>query len=227
MRSSILLIGLGFQFFNLLAQQSLNDKVIIYIDRETGQKYGKYDIQGVVGWHNNAFKYVVKITDDTIFYYLDDRKFSDVEITHDSISQLIVNKTIQVDSIIDLEGNLYTQSDFESKVIVYNFWATSCAPCIAEIPELNRLAESYSNKDVIFFAPLNDSDQSKIKNFLSKKDFKYNVVPDAHLLVQIFNAFGLPTHIIVDKKGIVRFSQFGGNSATIFDLLNDEIKKYL
>jgi thiol-disulfide isomerase/thioredoxin len=228
---TIILLLLSFQFFNSYAQQTPEnkEKTVVYIDQQTGKMYSKYDIEGVVGWHTGAFRYLVRVTNDTVFYYLDKREYSEIKATHDSISQLIVNKRVQISPFVDIEGNTFTNSDLESKVLVFNFWATSCRPCVAEIPELNRLTETYLNQDVLFFAPLTGSNQlSMIEDFLNRKEFKYRVIiPKTTNLVDTFNAFGLPTHIIVDKNGIVRFSQFGGNPDEIYNKLDAEIRKYL
>jgi thiol-disulfide isomerase/thioredoxin len=59
-----------------------------------------------------------------------------------------------------------SNKDLEGKVVVFNFWFTSCVPCLKEMPELNKIAEKYKdNKSVIFLAP--SFEESKlIKKFL-------------------------------------------------------------
>src|SRR6185312_613814 len=48
-------------------------------------------------------------------------------------------------TVADLNGKMYKLSDLKGKTVVLNFWFTTCAPCVTEMPELNRLIEKYKN----------------------------------------------------------------------------------
>lgn len=71
-----------------------------------------------------------------------------------------------------IDGETLSLEQLQGKVIVINFWFESCAPCIAELPALNRLREEYKSKDVVFIAFGKDDSQT-IKDFLKRRDFKY------------------------------------------------------
>ena len=66
-----------------------------------------------------------------------------------------------------IEGNLYNLYDFKGKVVLLNFWATWCAPCIAEFPELLNLAKNEQD-NVILIAVSVDEKIENIKPFLKR-----------------------------------------------------------
>jgi thiol-disulfide isomerase/thioredoxin len=66
-----------------------------------------------------------------------------------------------------LEGDSYNLYDFKGKVVLLNFWATWCAPCIAEFPELLNLAKNEQN-NVILIAVSVDEKIENIKPFLKR-----------------------------------------------------------
>src|SRR5947199_6002703 len=59
----------------------------------------------------------------------------------------------------------------KGKVVVLEFWATWCAPCIASIPHLNELAERFRNDDVVFIA-LTDEPRATVEPFLKRRPIK-------------------------------------------------------
>src|ERR1035437_3119800 len=58
------------------------------------------------------------------------------------------------------DGKAVTLADFRGKILVLNFWATWCPPCVDEMPSLNRLAERYSDKGLEVVAVSVDEDRS-------------------------------------------------------------------
>lgn len=219
-----------FVFIHAIAQTatSANEKVSIYIHKQSGKIYEYEDFYGQANhWLSGTFKYVFKISGDTTYYYLDEADIDGILATKDSIAKVKLHSSVSIGELIDLNGTKYDQPIFEDKVLVFNFWGIGCRPCIAEFPELNKLVSSFEDKDVLFFAPTSDDNNKVIDDFLSQRDFKYTVIPDARDLAEKLNAFGLPIHAIIDRNGILRFIQFGGKKETIFSVLETEINKYL
>lgn len=99
----------------------------------------------------------------------------------------------------DINNESYTLDSLKNKVIVLNFWFVKCKPCVAEIPDLNKIREKYKDKDVAFFAITFDS--KKILNeFTQKKQFDFILIPSAFKTIQQFKIQSYPTTIIIDKK---------------------------
>jgi len=119
------------------------------------------------------------------------------------------------------------------KIIVINFWYTSCAPCVAEMPALNKLVEVFKDSDVVFIAFARDN-ESELASFLAKRSFDFKIVASSNDIAESYCAgiFGWPMSIVVDRQGIVRKIVSGGYvderaETYIYEELYPVIKKYL
>jgi len=93
---------------------------------------------------------------------------------------------------------------------VLNFWFLGCPPCIAEVPELNKLVAEFKDKNVVFLALALD-DEKALRSFLKEKEFKYQVVPNASdIIMGKYEVSIFPTHIILDAEGNI-VSELIGN----------------
>ena len=105
----------------------------------------------------------------------------------------------------DLNGIEYNNENTKGKIIIFKCWFIACKPCVAEFAELNEFVKKYkSRNDVLFISLAMDSKDSLIK-FLASKPFDYVVVPkQKDLMVKVLNISSYPTHLIVDKNGIIQ-----------------------
>ena len=104
----------------------------------------------------------------------------------------------------DMGNNLIRTKDLKGKINVINFWFKACAPCVAEIPDLNTLVVKYKSKGINFWAITKDS-SSEIGNFLKKHPFDFSVIPNGNdLYKKKFQLmWGMPFTIITDKKNVI------------------------
>lgn len=108
-------------------------------------------------------------------------------------------------SLTDIKGNHYTLNNLKGKIVVLNFWFTTCASCITEMPELDGLVDKYgSDKNIVFLAVTFDK-ADKVKQFLAKKEFKYNIISDQAELIKKYGISAFPTSIIVDRNGGIAY----------------------
>jgi peroxiredoxin len=117
----------------------------------------------------------------------------------------------------DMNGQTVALTELRGKVVVLNFWAVTCAPCRVEMPALNKLAEEYGDRDVVFLAPTGDGSDS-VRRFLKKQKFAYRVLPAAGELMVLYGIRGFPVHMVIDKKGRVATRLFGGSKDRHEDL---------
>lgn len=109
--------------------------------------------------------------------------------------------------MISIAGEKFGPEELNGKIVVLNFWYTSCPPCLKEIPELNKLVSEFKEKDVVFLALAID-DEKSLQSFLKENPFDYQIIPSAlGLMVKFFepDASGnleakFPTHIVVDRE---------------------------
>jgi peroxiredoxin len=78
------------------------------------------------------------------------------------------------------------------------------------MPGLNKLTEEYKEKDVVFIAFALDK-ADPLKDFLKKKSFKYQIVPEAGKIAGLYGAKVFPTHILINKKGQIEYFLTGGS----------------
>ena len=99
-----------------------------------------------------------------------------------------------------LDGTELDLAALRGKVVVLNFWSLGCAPCRAEIPQLNRLVTDFKGKDVVFIAFALD-DTKDLQESLRELNFSYHLVPDSLAVAQKFDVSAYPKHIVIDKEG--------------------------
>lgn len=102
----------------------------------------------------------------------------------------------------DLKGKTVKLSDFRGKVVLLNFWATWCVPCVAEVPELVKWQEQYKKSLQIIGISYPPTNVAKIRSFVSKNKINYPILLGSKATRKIFESGDiLPTTVILDKKG--------------------------
>lgn len=116
----------------------------------------------------------------------------------------------------DQNGRTVKISDLKNKVVFINFWATWCPPCIAEMPNINKLYESYQNDDEVVFLMISlDENFNKAKKFLDNKDFKFDIYHPKSSLPKELESRGIPNTFVLGKNGKIEYSKMGmGNYNT-------------
>ena len=118
----------------------------------------------------------------------------------------------------NLEGSSYPMDSLDNKVVVLDFFATWCAPCIAELPEIDAIHRRYASAlDVEVLVVANDSGgdtPESIQAFVEARDlgvpFVYDPGGKAH---RAFGFAGLPGLVVIDRSDRIRFTREGYNAA--------------
>ena len=110
---------------------------------------------------------------------------------------------------VKLDGAAAPLTDFEGKVVLVDFWATWCAPCVATMPDLQKLHEKYSDGGFSMIGvSIDEGGANKVKPFLAKHKFTYPILLDLDAKSPAWKAFGVhgvPALFLVDRNGqIVR-----------------------
>ncbi len=110
-----------------------------------------------------------------------------------------------------LDGAPLDAAALNGKVVVMNFWATWCVPCIAEIPSFNKLHEEYGQKGVaVVGVSMDDEGAESVRPFLKKHPIDYTVALGSDAVSKQFGLDELPVTVIFDRSGkqIKRFAGF-------------------
>jgi len=129
------------------------------------------------------------------------------------------------------DGNFYSLSQLQGKVVVLTFWTTRCEICHSEIPKLNRLADHYRGRDVVFLAPTMDGPQ-KIEPYVKKNPFAFSIVPNSFAVMLKYADIdgsgrinmGFPAYFVIDRHGSIAMRTDGWDKT---ENLNALISKLL
>ena len=116
-----------------------------------------------------------------------------------------------------------TLSQFRGQVVVLNFWATWCPPCIEETPSLVRMQAHLKDKGVVVLAVSIDADDAAYHKFL--KDYSVNMVTvrdEAKKASSLYGTFGWPESYVIDRNGLIRRKFIGA-----VDWTSPEITEFL
>lgn len=128
-------------------------------------------------------------------------------------------------SLPDIDGKLQTVSQWSGKVLVINFWATWCSPCLKEIPAFIKLQESYQQRGVQFIGiAIDESDAVKAYLKTIPNNYPHLIAGDSgiNLSRDLGNtANAVPFTLVVDQSGKIIFQQAGElSSAKLSSILN-------
>jgi len=107
-------------------------------------------------------------------------------------------------TIQDDERNI-TLDQFRGKVIVLNFWASWCAPCITETPSLVAMQERLRDKGIVVVAVSADEDEDAYHRFIKQYDMNFITVREPSARTQhLYGTEALPESYVIDREGILR-----------------------
>jgi len=124
----------------------------------------------------------------------------------------------------DLDGNKIQLTDYKDKHILVNFWATWCAPCIAEFPLLNETYDLV--KDDFIFVMVSHESKEKIAAFTKDKPYNFIFLKSNNFLLEGITT--VPQSFILDKNGNNIYHHptiFNGNKEQVANILNQHLKK--
>jgi thiol-disulfide isomerase/thioredoxin len=137
---------------------------------------------------------------------------------------LLLGKKLPEFKLIDLKGNEFSSSQLIGKPTLLNYWATYCAPCVAEMPELNGLKEKYGDKMNFIALTENTCKGDDLIEFLEKHPFNYYILQNAEKYKETLKISVIPCNLFIDREGYIRYIQ--GNFPYIALDSKNGIKKF-
>lgn len=123
-------------------------------------------------------------------------------------------------SLIDLEGKKISMRDMRGKIVIIDFWATWCGPCLRSFPAMQKAVNKFKNDPEVKFLFIdtwekNADPSDEIKDILKKGGYSFHVILDNKNtnVVGLFNIKGIPAKFIIDGSGKIRFKLTGFNGS--------------
>ncbi len=120
----------------------------------------------------------------------------------------------------------YNLSETKGKVVLINFWATWCPPCIAEMPSLHDLYDDY--KDKIEFVLVSSEEKTTIASFLDKKGYHFNFYTPTEIPPETFKVSSIPRTFLISKTGKIIIDETGAanwNSKKVRETIDQLLKE--
>lgn len=127
--------------------------------------------------------------------------------------------------LVDENGRSYNFNEAKGKVVLINFWATWCPPCIAEMPSMEKLYTDYKDKVVFLF--VSNETQEVISKFKQKNDYDFLVHSAITAGPKLLEVSSIPRTFVLDPKGHIVIDKTGAadwNSDKVRKLLDDLLK---
>ncbi len=152
------------------------------------------------------------------------RSPAEIAELHAEVERNLTNREYMPFALEDASGQLVRSSDWEGKIVVLDFWATWCGPCIRAFPGMQMLVDKYAKDpqvDFYFVGTMQYGDyKEKDINYLKQEGYRFKLLLDAvdpktkhqdqvfQSFVPFFNSSGIPRKVIL-KDGIMRYTSEG------------------
>jgi peroxiredoxin len=138
----------------------------------------------------------------------------------DLIARLETMKKLKIGAEIldfnatDMAGKKISPSDYRGKVVLLDFWATWCAPCRAEMPNVKKIYATYHGKGFDIIGVSMDNNRQALESYLKEQDMKWRQIYDGKgwqaELGKVFAVSAIPTTLLIDKQGKIRHKNLRG-----------------
>jgi thiol-disulfide isomerase/thioredoxin len=129
-------------------------------------------------------------------------------------SRVEIGKPLPPLNVKDFDGRTWTLTNFEGKTTLVNLWATWCAPCLKELPYLQKLYDRVKDRAEMQILTLNvDEDIALVQPFLQKNKYSFPVALARSYVKALLPNLSIPRNWIVDRQGALREETvgFGGS----------------
>jgi thiol-disulfide isomerase/thioredoxin len=116
-------------------------------------------------------------------------------------------------SFTTLQGEHFTTNNLRGKVVLLDFWATWCPPCVASLPSLAKFNKDFSRDEFVLISISSDRNKPQLEQFMRTKgmDWQEYWDPDDLIFRNFYSKsnYGIPNFVLIDRQGIIRDQRSG------------------
>lgn len=147
----------------------------------------------------------------------------------EALKAKMLDKEAPAFTLNDLEGKQVSLTDLKGKIVVLDFWATWCVPCIASFPAMQKMVSKHTDVEFLFIATQEKEENAltRVKSFIEKHKYTFHVLmdnptpgkPGSYKAISAYRPNGIPAKYVIDKSGKLRFMSSGFSSDS--ELINE------
>ena len=127
-------------------------------------------------------------------------------------------------SLTDIDGNPISLKEYRGKVVLLDFWATWCGPCIAEMPNVKKIYDTYKDMGFVVIGISLDNNASEVRDFLKECELPWRQIFDGQdgPLKKLFQIRGIPSLWLIDRQRKV--ISYKARGAALRKLVDEAVK---
>jgi peroxiredoxin len=174
-----------------IAKSELPKSASCVVCTQNGETHGEEKPAGGVMYKGKAY------------YFCNTREVAEFKKDPEAWMPPLLPRPAPALNVTSLDGKTLSLANYKDKVVLVDFWATWCKPCIDGMPEVDKLHKELSAKGLVVLGVSIDQDTKKVGPFAAKKRLSYDLVLDskAKPTWQAFNVKAIPALFLIDKQG--------------------------